>query len=129
MFSFFKKKKPAQLTQEQINWNRVWELYDSGELEQINADIYALCEYESGINGEGHSGFFCNNEDSLHDFEKTLKNILPQKFFEIYLEALRSYETDSEEEVCEMADDYFYSHEQEIIDIIQNFADETFYSE
>ena len=124
MFSFFKKKKVVELTQEQKNWNKVWELYETGELEKINPDIYALCEYESGINGEGHSGFFCNNEDELSKFEKALKNILPSKLYENFDKALKSYETESEDEICEMADDYFYDNEQEVINILQTFANE-----
>lgn len=121
MFSFFKKK--TELTKEQKRWNKLWEMYDSGELEDINSDIYALCEYESGVNGEGHSGFFCNNEDEMPGFNKSLENILPAQLYDNFCKALNSYETEKEDEICENADDYFYEHEQQIIDILQSFAD------
>lgn len=121
MFSLFRKKK-TELTTEQIKLNKLWDMYASGELEQKNKDTYVLCDYESGVNGEGHSGFFFNNEEDLPDYKSVLKNVLPTDMYTNFLKAYQSYNSDNEEEICEAADDYFYQYEQKVIAILQEYA-------
>ncbi|MBO4432862.1 MAG: hypothetical protein J5852_04950 [Clostridia bacterium] len=36
--------------------------------------------------------------------------------------AFKSYGTKDEESICEKADEYYYEHEQEIANILQNYA-------
>lgn len=121
MFSLFRKKK-TELTTDQIKLNKLWDMYASGELEQKNKDTNVLCDYESGVNGEGHSGFFFNNEEDLPDYNSVLKNVLPADMYTNFLKAYQSYNSDNEEEVCEAADDYFYQYEQKVIAILQEYA-------
>ena len=120
MFRFFKKK--AGLSEEQKRMNLLWENYASGELEEEDYAIFVLCDYEGGVNGEGHSGFFFNHEENLRKYDGALKSILPDELYANFLRACQSYGTEHEDEVCECADDFFYENEQEIIDILQNYA-------
>ena len=121
MFSLFKKKK-CEPTLAQQKLNKLWALYDNGELEKQNADIFVLCEYESGINGEGHSGFFFNNEESLSNYREIIARLLPADLRENFERAYQSYGTDTEDDTCDTADSYFYAHEQGLIDILQDYA-------
>ena len=121
MFSLFKKKK-CEPTLAQQKLNKLWALYDNGDLEKQNADIFVLCEYESGVNGEGHSGFFFNNEAHLSDYNEILLRTLPADLREYFELAFVSYVTDTEDDICETSDSYFYAHEQGVIDILQEFA-------
>lgn len=121
MFSLFKKKK-CEPTPAQQKLNKLWDLYANGELEKQNADIFVLCEYESGVNGEGHSGFFFNNETHLSDYSKIIVRLLPADLRENFERAYQSYGTDAEDDICDTADSYFYAHEQGVIDILQEFA-------
>ena len=121
MFSLFKKKK-FEPTPAQQKLNKLWALYDNGELEKQNADIFVLCEYESGVNGEGHSGFFFNNEAHLSDYHEILLRTLPADLRENFEQAYDSYGTDAEDDICDTADSYFYAHEQGVIDILQKYA-------
>ena len=123
MFSLFKKKK-SDPTLAQQKMNRLWDLYANGELEKQNADIFVLCEYESGINGEGHSGFFFNNEENLSNYHEILVRTLPSDLRENFERAYQSYGTDTEDDICDTADSYFYAHEQSIIDILQDYANQ-----
>ena len=123
MFSLFKKKK-CEPTLAQQKLNKLWALYDNGELEKQNADIFVLCEYESGINGEGHSGFFFNNEENLSNYHEILVRTLPSDLRENFERAYDSYGTDKEDDICDTADSYFYAHEQSIIDILQDYANQ-----
>ena len=122
---FFKKKKPVELTDEEKKMNKLWDLYASGELDELDHGIYCLCEYESEINGEGHSGFFCNSDncDTLDDLIGTLKTVLPESHRLNLMTAYEAYETDNEDDVCEKADDFFYDNEEDILEILQSFAD------
>lgn len=126
MFNIFsKKKKPVELTDEEKSLNKLWELYGSGELDDIGHGIYCLCEYDSGVNGEGHSGFFYNSDncDTLNDLIGTLKTVLPKSHCLNLMAAYEAYETDNEDDVCEKADDFFYDNEEDILEILQSFAD------
>ena len=123
MFSLFKKKK-CDPTSAQQKLNKLWALYDNGELEKQNAEIFVLCEYESGINGEGHSGFFFNNEAHLSDYHEMLVNALPADLRDNFERAYDSYGTDAEEDTCDTADSYFYAHEQGLLALLQNYANQ-----
>ena len=123
MFKLFKKGSERS---DEKNMNRLWDRYADGRLEKENYGMYVLCDYDGGVNGEGHSGFFFNNEAVLPHYTAELSRILPPELYENYLTAYHSYGTDSEDEVCEQADQFFYAHEQQIIDIEQKYANLTF---
>ena len=123
----FRRKKQTELTETQKKWNKIWELYESGELANIDYNTFVLCEYESGVNGEGHSGWFFNIEntegkDEINKFLSALENTLPDHLYDNLVKAFHSYGTENEDDVCESADDYFYEHEQEVIEYLQCVA-------
>jgi len=108
-------------------WNRMWDMYASGELAEDKPDIYALCDYDSGVNGEGHSGWFYNTKNTegsegLKNLISALFGILPEHLCDNLEKAIRSYDTEDEDDICEEADDYFYEHEREILAILENYA-------
>lgn len=122
MISLFKKKKKTELSLQELNMNRLWDIWASGELERSNYEIYVLCDYEAGVNGEGHSGFFFNNEEHLLDYHDVLLRLLPPDLKANFEQAFQAYGTDTEEETCEIADSAFFANEQELKEILQEYA-------
>ena len=125
--NLFKRKKQPELTEAQKKWNKLWDMYGSGELVEIDYNTFVLCEYESGVNGEGHSGWFFNKDnsegkDAINKSLSALEEILPTHLYDNLNKAFRSYGTEDEEDICESADNYFYEHEQEIIEHLQGVA-------
>lgn len=113
---FFKKEELP----ERKKWNRLWELYGNGER---NDPVFYLCDYDSGINGEGHLCFFENHADCLGKYSEELKKTLPDELYENFDKALRAFERKTEaEKICTEADAYFYEHESDIIKAIQAYA-------
>ena len=126
--NIFKRKKQPELTEAQKKFNKLWDMYASGELLKAEPRIYALCDYEGGVNGEGHSGWFFNTENSdgteaLQTLILSLNGILSDDLYANLNTAFKSYGTKDEESICEKADEYYYEHEQEIENILQNYAD------
>ncbi len=125
--SIIERKEPPELTEDQKKWNKLWEMYASGELAKTDYNTFALCEYENGVNGEGHSGWFFNMEnaegkEAINKSLSALKEILPTHLYNNLNKAFRSYGTEHEEKICESADGYFYEYEQEIIEYLQGIA-------
>ena len=98
LFNIFKKKEP--LTDEQIKWNYLWELWSQ---EEIGAPYDALMTYDSEINNGGHAQFFYNvsNCGDLAKAIKNLREVLPtdlgdnlQKAYDVFL---KSAEEENEE--------------------------------
>ena len=115
------------MSDNQMKWNKLWDLYGSGELAENDYNTFLLCDYESGVNGEGHSGWFFNTEntegkEAIKKNLSALEEVLPTHLYDNLVEAFRSYGTEEEEGICESADDYFYEHEQEIIEYLQGVA-------
>ena len=54
LFNIFKKKKVV-LTEEQLKWNKIWDLWAEGEAESPYAE---LITYQSEINNGGHGQYF-----------------------------------------------------------------------
>ena len=121
---FFKRKQ----SEAQRRMNALWELYDNQKLKSISFYVYCLCDYEAGVGGEGHYGWFFNCEETAGKEElkmriDSLQKILPDHLFSNLEKAYSSYCKETPE-VCEAADEYFYNHEQEVIDILQKHADQ-----
>ena len=53
LFDLFKKKK-VELTEEQLKWNKMWDLWTDGEAESPYAE---LMTYQSEINNGGHGQY------------------------------------------------------------------------
>lgn len=101
--------------------DRLWYLYSCKELE---GDVYALCDYYSMIEGEGHQCYFSNNEDRLENIINSLKKVLPKEFFKVVNNLYNAYGTSEEVKYADIADDYFYKHEKEIEKLLEKYADE-----
>ena len=67
LFDIFKKKK-VELTEEQLKWNKMWELWTE---EKVKSPYSELMTYQSEINNGGHSQYFCNVEN-VSDLKKEM---------------------------------------------------------
>ena len=65
LFDFFKKKK-VELTEEQLKWNKMWELWAE---EKVASPYSELMTYQSEINNGGHSQYFTNIKN-VSDIQK-----------------------------------------------------------
>ena len=115
------------MSDNQMKWNKLWDLYGSGELAENDYNTFILCDYESGVNGEGHSGWFFNIEntegkEAINKILYALEEVLPTHLYDNLNKAFRSYGTEDEEDICDLADNYFYEHEQVIIEYLQGVA-------
>ena len=126
LFDIFKKKK-VELTEAQLKWNKMWELWTE---EKTKSPYTELMTYQSEINNGGHSQYFCN-VDNVSDLKKemsALEEILTpllrenlQKAYEAHL-ILEEKEDEEAEEILEQCDDVFYENEEQIYHILQEYA-------
>ena len=126
LFDIFKKKK-VELTEEQLKWNKMWELWTE---EKTKSPYTELMTYQSEINNGGHSQYFCN-VDNVSDLKKemsALEEILTpllrenlQKAYEAHL-ILEEKEDEEAEEILDRCDDVFYENEEQINRILQEYA-------
>ena len=126
LFDFFKKKS-AELTEEQLKWNKMWELWAEKHADSPYAE---LMTYQSEINNGGHSQYFINvsNTKDLQKEMLSLQTILPpqlrgtlEKAYEAYL-ALEENNDEKAKEILEQCDDMFYKNEEEINRILEEYA-------
>lgn len=120
-FNLFNKKK-AVLTEAQLKWNKMWELWSDGKIESPYAE---LMTYQSEINNGGHSQYFSNAEENviLQNELAVLAQILPPVLNDNLQKAYKAYI--SSEEIFEKYDTVFYENEQEIIRILEKHAEKT----
>ncbi len=126
LFDIFKKKK-VELTEEQLKWNKMWELWTE---EKTKSPYTELMTYQSEINNGGHSQYFCN-VDNVSDLKKemsALEEILTpllrenlQKAYKADL-ILEGKEDEEAEEILDRCDDVFYENEEQINRILQEYA-------
>lgn len=126
LFAFFKKKQ-VKLTDEQQQWNIMWDLW--GE-EKADSPYAQLMTYQSEVNNGGHHQYFTNvdNTSDLHHEMSILETILTakhkfnlRKAYEAYL-VLEDKEDESAENILEQCDDVFYENEEEINRILEEYA-------
>ena len=126
LFYIFKKKK-VELTEDQLKWNKMWELWTEEKTESPYAE---LMTYQSEINNGGHSQYFCNVEN-VSDLKKemsALEEILTpllrenlQKAYKAHL-ILEEKEDEEAEEILDQCDNVFYENEEQINHILQEYA-------
>lgn len=127
LFDFFKKKK-VKLTEEQLKWDKMWELW----IEEKSTSPYTeLMTYQSEINNGGHNQYFTNVENT-GDLKKeisALKQILSAELKENLNKAYKAYlileekeEDEEAEETLEQCDDVFYKNEEEINRLLEEYA-------
>jgi hypothetical protein len=123
-----KTKPQPQLTDAELRWNHIWDLWVEGKAASPYAE---LMTYESEVNNGGHSQFFCNvsNTDDLQRVMNQLCSVLSEELKrnleEAYRADLRLEEDDDDEEaemIQEACDDLFYEKESEIIAILEGYA-------
>ncbi|MBQ8209223.1 MAG: DUF4375 domain-containing protein [Clostridia bacterium] len=127
LFDFFKKKK-VELTEEQLKWNKMWELWEE---EQAESPYAELMTYQSEINNGGHDQYFTNVENT-GDLKKemlALETILSarlqnnlQKAYKAYLVLAEKEDDEKSEEIIEQCDNMFYENEEEINNILERYA-------
>ena len=127
LFDIFKKKK-FELTEEQLKWNKMWELWTE---EKVKSPYAELMTYQSEINNGGHSQYFCNVE-SVSDLQKEMsalgeiltpllnKNL--QKAYKAHLILEEKEDDEKVEEILEQCDDVFYENEEQINYILQEYV-------
>ena len=119
LFDIFKKKK-VELTEEQLKWNKMWDLWTEGEATSPYAE---LMTYQSEVNNGGHGQYFCNVENT-GDLKKeisALSGVLSDKLVKNLNRAYKAYllleenENDEKaEEIIEQCDALFFENEEEI---------------
>ena len=130
IFDIFKKKKVEPLTAEE-RWNRIWELWEIGDLP---SPLENLLTYESEVNNGGHSQYFFNvaNCGDLAVEVEAVLSMLPEPLRENLARGYAAFSEqddisdDVNDELFEECDDVFYEHEQLIIDMIQAVANNGF---
>lgn len=129
LLDVFKKKK-VELTEEQLKWNKMWELWTE---ERVKSPYAELMTYQSEINNGGHSQYFCNveNVSDLQNEMSELQIILTPILRENLKKAYRAYlileeneEDEKAEEILELCDDIFYENEEQINHLLEQYANE-----
>lgn len=125
------KKKKAELTEEQLKWNKMWELWTE---EKVDSPYAELMTYQSEINNGGHSQYFTNVENT-GDLKKdilALETILSVKLkanlnkaYKAYLVLEEKEDDEKAEEILEQCDDVFYENEEEINHALKEYASKT----
>lgn len=127
-WDLFRKKK-VQLTEEQLKWNKMWELWVDGA---VHSPYGELMTYQSEVNNGGHAQYF-DNVQNVGDLEKemsALQQILSEKLRSNLLEAYRAHlvleekEDEQAEAILEQCDDVFYENESEINRALEGYASE-----
>ena len=130
MFGLLKRKKTkVELTESQLKWNRMWELWTEGKVE---SPIGELMTYQSEINNGGHSQYFFNT-GNIDDLQMNLVNILsilPKELKDNLESAYKSYmaleqneDNEEAEKILEKCDDVFYENEHKIIRILEQYSE------
>ena len=129
LLDIFKKKK-IELTEEQLKWNKMWELWTE---ERVKSPYAELMTFQSEINNGGHIRYFCNVEN-VGDLQKEMSElqiILPpilrdnlKKAYKAYLILEENEEDDKAEEILEQCDDIFYENEEQINHLLEQYANE-----
>lgn len=128
LFNIFKKKKVV-LTQEQLKWNKIWDLWTEGEAESPYAE---LMTYQSEINNGGHGQYFFNveNNGDLNEEMTILTTVLSDELVDNLHKAYKAHlileeneDDEKAEEIIEDCDNVFYENEEEINSKLEAYAD------
>ena len=126
-FGLFKKKK-VELTEAQLKFNKMWELWTEEKAESPYAE---LMTYQSEVNNGGHSQYFCNVEN-VGDLQKEMAELGRVMPFDLYENLQKAYqahlilektEDEKAEEIMERCDDAFYENEQIINQLLEKYAE------
>lgn len=119
LFDLFKKKK-IELTDEQLKWNKMLELWEQEKAESPYAE---LMTYQSEINNGGHGQYFSNvdNNGDLNADMTILTTVLSEKLVDNLHKAYKAHlvleekgDDEKAEEIIKQCDDMFFENEEEI---------------
>ena len=128
LFDIFKKKK-VELTEEQLKWNKMWDLWTEGEADSPYAE---LMTYQSEVNNGGHGQYFCNVENTgdLKKEMSALSTVLSDKLVENLNRAYKAHllleeneDDEKAEEIAEQCDALFFENEEEINYKLETYSD------
>lgn len=127
LFDFFKKKE-AVLNENEVKWNKMWDLWVE---KQVDSPYAELMTYQSEIDNGGHSQYFTNveNVSNLQNEMSILETILPielndnlQKAYNAYMKLEENEYDEKYEEIIEQCDDIFYENEERINSLLEEYA-------
>ncbi len=127
LFDMFNKKN-VELTEEQLKWNKMWDLWTE---EKAESPYSELMTYQSEINNGGHDQYFLNvdNTGDLENEMSVLEQILSAKLKDNLRKAYKAYlileekeDDEDAEETLEQCDDIFYENEEEINQALEEYA-------
>ncbi|MBQ9913954.1 MAG: DUF4375 domain-containing protein [Clostridia bacterium] len=127
LFDILRKKK-TELTDEQLRWNKMWDLWTEGETQSPYTE---LMTYQSEINNGGHDQYFLNigNTGDLQKEMSALGQLLSselkenlRKAYEAYIALEENEEDEKAAEILEKCDNAFYENEEEINNILEEYS-------
>lgn len=127
LFDVFKKKE-VELTREELQWNKMWDLWTEEKAESPYAE---LMTYQSEVNNGGHDQYFLNveNTGNLEKEMSALEQILSarlkenlKKAYQAYLVLEENEDDEDAEEILEQCDDTFWENEEEINQALEKYA-------
>ena len=127
IFDMLKKKEP--LTPDE-KLNTLWDAWAEGKAPM---PCSALMTYDSEVNNGGHDQYFFNVNETGNvrvEAEAVLSH-LPEPLKENFQRAYAAYGAnpdaeDDNDALFNECDDVFYEHEQLLLDIIQNYANDLY---
>lgn len=123
------KKKKVELTEEQLKWNKMWELWTQ---EEVDSPYSELMTYQSEINNGGHGQYFCNVENTgdLKKEMSALSSVLSDKLvdnlnraYKAHLILVKNEDDEKAEEMIEQCDALFFENEEEINGKLEAYAE------
>ena len=129
IFDVFKKKKTALTTDQKLD--KMWDLW---AINKLDLPCAKLMKYESEVDNGGHSQYFFNiaNCGDLAVEVEAVLSMLPEPLRENLARGYAAFSEqddisdDVNDELFEECDNIFYKHEQLIIDMIQEVANNRF---
>lgn len=127
LFDVFKKKE-VELTKEELQWNKMWDLWTEEKAESPYAE---LMTYQSEVNNGGHDQYFLNveNTGNLEKEMSVLEQILSarlkenlKKAYQAHLVLEENEDDEDAEEELEQCDDTFWENEEEINQALEEYA-------
>lgn len=128
LFDLFNKKK-VELTEEQLKWNKMWDLWT---LCETDSPYEELMTYQSEVNNGGHGQYFCNVENT-GDLQKemlVLSSILSDKLvnnlnraYKAHLILDKNENDENAEEIIEQCDALLFENEEEINGKLEAYAE------
>jgi len=130
IFSWFKRKKreEIQLSEEELKWNKMWELWEN---EEVESPYFELMTYYSEVNNGGHGQFwdYVSDNGDLSTYLNSLYKIMPDelkeninKSYKAYLEMCEVEYSEAADEVLMKCDEVFAENENVIENILKEYA-------